>query len=169
MSDDRLDRLDYYTLLGLEAGAGLEEIKRAFRTFARRYHPDRFAGDTKEKIDRASRIYRRGSEAYQVLSDEGTRKAYDEALAAGNLRLSGDARERVAAQDKRRESSQQIEAVKVHPIQSPQARAYFAKAVASSQAGDWRTAWKLIRAAMDLEPGSEFLKSRLEMVERRLR
>jgi hypothetical protein len=120
-------------------------------------------------VERASRIYRRGSEAYQVLSEERTRKAYDEALQNGILRLSGDARERVAAADKKRESSQTIEAVKAHPIQSPQARVYFQKAVEASRAGDWRAAWKLIRAAMDLEPGSEFLRSRLTMVERQLR
>jgi curved DNA-binding protein CbpA len=170
VNDDRLDKLDYYTLLGIEPGCDAEAIKRAFRTFARRYHPDRFAGDTPDKVQRASQIYRRGSEAYQVLLEETTRKAYDEALQNGILRLSGDARERVAAQEKRRsDSSERIEAVKQHPIQSLQARAYFQRAVEASHAGDWRQAWKLIRAAMDLEPGSEFLKARLAMVERRLR
>lgn len=164
--DDQLDKLDYYTLLGLEPTASEDDIKRAFRQFARRYHPDRFAGAAPEKVARASQIYRRGSEAYQVLTDSTQRRAYDEALRAGILRLTGDARERVAARE--RSPSGTLEAAK-HPIQSPQARAYFQKAVEASQAGDWRTAWKLIKTAMDLEPGSDFLKSRLAMVERRLR
>ena len=54
--DDRLDQLDYYTLLGAKRDASLDEIKAAFRVFARRYHPDRHAGGSEEKVARATRI-----------------------------------------------------------------------------------------------------------------
>lgn len=90
MSDDRLDRLDYYTLLGVEPDAALPDIRRAFRAFAIKYHPDRFAGVSDDNVARATAIYRRGSEALEVLSDPVARKAYDLALSKGELRLLDD-------------------------------------------------------------------------------
>lgn len=93
-SDDRLDQLDYYTLLGVARDASAPEIKRAFRTFALRYHPDRFAGAPQDKVERATAIYRRGSEAVETLTNPEARKAYDGALARGELRLTTDARAR---------------------------------------------------------------------------
>ena len=62
-----LDQLDYYALLEVEDDATMREIKSAFRKFARKFHPDRFAGSNEAKIERAAQIYRRGSEAFQVL------------------------------------------------------------------------------------------------------
>ena len=96
MSDDRLDQLDYYTLLGVARDADVDAIKRAFRTFARRYHPDKFVGQAEEKIERATRIYRRGSEAVQTLTDLDARRAYDAGLAKGELRLRSEPRKQPA-------------------------------------------------------------------------
>ncbi len=42
----RLEELDYYTLLGVERDADPSQIRKAFRAFARRYHPDRHAKTT---------------------------------------------------------------------------------------------------------------------------
>src|SRR5689334_22096384 len=92
MSGDRLDALDYYTLLGVSDDASTEDIKGAFRSFARRYHPDRFVDADDDKRDQATRIFRRGSEAFQVLTDEAQRGAYDVLLRSGKLRLTEDAR-----------------------------------------------------------------------------
>jgi curved DNA-binding protein CbpA len=90
MSDDRLDKLDYYTLLGVEPSADVASIRKAFRTFAVRYHPDRFAGVAPDNVERATAIYRRGSEALEVLTDPVGREAYDLALARGETRLLED-------------------------------------------------------------------------------
>ncbi|MGI8572458.1 MAG: molecular chaperone DnaJ [Solirubrobacteraceae bacterium] len=65
-------RPDYYKVLGVGKNASDEEIKKAYRKLARRYHPDRNAGD-KQAEERFKEI----SQAHDVLSDSEKRKAYD--------------------------------------------------------------------------------------------
>jgi len=64
---------DYYRVLGVNRGASQEEIKRAFRRLALRYHPDRNPQDQKQAEERFKEI----NEAYEVLSDEARRRQYD--------------------------------------------------------------------------------------------
>ncbi|GAA0084550.1 molecular chaperone DnaJ [Clostridium sp. CTA-7] len=64
---------DYYASLGIEKGASDEEIKRAFRKLAIKYHPDKNQGDT-EAEDKFKEI----NEAYQVLSDPEKKARYDQ-------------------------------------------------------------------------------------------
>ena len=66
------ERPDYYKELGVGKNASDEEIKKAYRKLARKYHPDRNAGD-KQAEERFKRI----SQAHDVLSDPDKRKAYD--------------------------------------------------------------------------------------------
>ncbi|MEK7474153.1 MAG: molecular chaperone DnaJ [Candidatus Coatesbacteria bacterium] len=63
---------DYYDVLGVPRGANEDDIKRAFRTLAKKHHPDANPGD-KGAEDRFKEI----NEAYEVLSDARKRKAYD--------------------------------------------------------------------------------------------
>ena len=63
---------DYYAILGVERTASPEEIKKAFRTLAMKYHPDRNKDD-KSAEERFKDI----NEAYAVLSDPEKRKQYD--------------------------------------------------------------------------------------------
>jgi molecular chaperone DnaJ len=65
-------RPDYYKTLGVGKNASDEEIKKAYRKLARRYHPDRNHGDKK-----AEERFKEISQAYDVLSDPEKRKAYD--------------------------------------------------------------------------------------------
>ncbi len=64
---------DYYASLGLEKGASDEEIKKAFRKLAIKYHPDKNQGN-KEAEDKFKEI----NEAYQVLSDPEKKARYDQ-------------------------------------------------------------------------------------------
>jgi molecular chaperone DnaJ len=66
------ERTDYYKELGVGKNASDEEIKKAYRKLARKYHPDRNQGD-KQAEERFKRI----SQAHDVLSDADKRKAYD--------------------------------------------------------------------------------------------
>ena len=63
---------DYYQILGVSRDASLEEIKRAYRRLALKYHPDKNPGD-KEAEERFKEI----NEAYAVLSDPEKRRQYD--------------------------------------------------------------------------------------------
>jgi molecular chaperone DnaJ len=63
---------DYYKTLGVGKNASDEEIKKAYRKLARKYHPDQNAGD-KQAEERFKEI----SQAHDVLSDPEKRKAYD--------------------------------------------------------------------------------------------
>jgi DnaJ-class molecular chaperone len=63
---------DYYEILGIPGNAGAEEIKKAYRRLARKYHPDLHPGD-KEMEARTKEI----NEAYSVLGDPKRRKEYD--------------------------------------------------------------------------------------------
>ena len=65
---------DYYKVLGVEKSAGTDEIKKAYRKLALKYHPDRNPSDKK----RAEEKFKDISEAYAVLSDPEKRKQYDE-------------------------------------------------------------------------------------------
>jgi molecular chaperone DnaJ len=64
---------DYYTVLGLEKGASEEEIKKAYRRLAVKYHPDKNPGD---KV--AEENFKELGEAYEVLSEPQKRAAYDQ-------------------------------------------------------------------------------------------
>lgn len=166
-SDDRLDKLDYYTLLGVKREAGIDEIKAAFRAFARRYHPDRFAGQDGEKIERATRIYRRGSEAYQTLTDLESRRAYDAGLAKGALRLQTEARRPQPSAPRPEQNA--APTAQQPAIRSPSARAFFARAQELARAGDLKGAWAALKSARDQEPDNPLIEAALQKVENGLR
>lgn len=236
MADDKLDRLDYYTLLGLEPAADVATVRRAFRTFAVKYHPDRFATDAPENVERATAIYRRGSEALEVLTDPVARQAYDAGLARGELRLLDDpetamrraaiaartaaaaapsthahagahphAAARAAPQHQTTHAAPRAHEVPlghvparpagalhasphaaaaplparaaapapaaggVASLRTPQARAFAERARSAEAAGDVRAAWRALKAALEIEPGSAWLESEFHRVGGRLR
>ncbi|MBN8613916.1 MAG: DnaJ domain-containing protein [Deltaproteobacteria bacterium] len=190
MSTDRLDQLDYYALLEVEQSASVDQIRAAFRKFALKFHPDRHVDGGHEKVERATRIYRRGSEALETLVDPTKRKAYDVVLARGELRLTADAQSiaRTAGAKTGTKSSRagatkksatggsrpgrksmvpgaRAKASQPRDIQSPTAKAFYARALQASKAGDYKAALRMIDSALSQEPGHPVLveaKKRLQ-------
>ena len=67
-----MDYRDYYSVLGVRRKASADDIKKAYRKLARKYHPDVNEGDAA-----AEQKFKEISEAYAVLSDDAKRRTYD--------------------------------------------------------------------------------------------
>ena len=65
-------KTEHYAALGLKSDASLADIKKAFRQKASQFHPDR------NTADEAPARFRQVQEAYEVLSDDAKRQAYDD-------------------------------------------------------------------------------------------
>lgn len=72
------EKRDYYEVLGLQKGASADEIKKAFKTMARKYHPDLHPDDAE-----AAEKFKEVNEAFEVLSDSDKRARYDQFGHAG--------------------------------------------------------------------------------------
>ena len=75
---------DYYEVLGVNRDAPADEIKKAYRQMALKYHPDRNPGD-----EEATKRFKEAAEAYEVLSDPDKRQRYDRYGHAGLERGGG--------------------------------------------------------------------------------
>ena len=64
---------DYYDILGISKTSSKEEIKKAYRKLALKYHPDKTKGDKKSEEK-----FKEASEAYHVLSDDKRKANYDQ-------------------------------------------------------------------------------------------
>ena len=67
-----MEKRDYYEVLGVSKNATKDEIKKAYRKQALKYHPDKNPGDKK-----AEENFKEAAEAYEVLSNDEKRSRYD--------------------------------------------------------------------------------------------
>ena len=71
------EQKDYYKILGVSKDASDDDIKKAYRKLAMKYHPDRWANGTEEEKKDAEQKFKEISEANEVLSDPQKRQMYD--------------------------------------------------------------------------------------------
>lgn len=81
-----LDAISYYELFSIPPGSTSDGVRDAFHSFAESFHPDVHQWRHPTELAAISYIFKRGTEAYRVLSDPQLRVRYDEALANGILR-----------------------------------------------------------------------------------
>ena len=67
-----MSKKDYYDVLGVSKSANKDELKKAYRKLAMKYHPDRNPDDSQ-----AAENFKELSEAYEILSDDQKRQTYD--------------------------------------------------------------------------------------------
>lgn len=136
---DGLERLSYYEFLGLRPGCDYVAIRDAFHARAQRYHPDRFVFTVgSELVNAAYAVYKRMTEAYNVLFDPDLRAAYDEARMKGQARLSDVARSRRLSADERQ-------------VANTFARIYLRSARKKLERKDLRGAWIDVQLGLVLE------------------
>ena len=73
-----MSKRDYYEVLGVNRDASDQDIRKAYRRLAMKYHPDRNPDDVK-----AEDQFKEAKEAYEILSDAERRAAYDQYGHAG--------------------------------------------------------------------------------------
>lgn len=79
-----MSKRDYYEVLGTKKGASADELKKAYRRLAMKHHPDRNSDDAD-----AEAKFKEAKEAYEILSDDHKRAAYDQYGHAGLDRAAG--------------------------------------------------------------------------------
>jgi len=161
-----LDELTYYELFGLPPDASADDVHAAFHAFCDAFHPDRHVARDERERQAVSTIFKRGTEAFVVLSDDGLRAHYDAQLAveAAPRRLSFSARSRPPPSS-RVPGGMRLE----DAARSPTARPFARRAEELVRKGDLRQAKLQLVMANHMDPGNEALEAALRDVEEKLK
>jgi DnaJ-class molecular chaperone len=152
-----LERYSYYELLNLSPQATPDEIRAAFHRMALSVHPDRFQQHEDQELrKKIYTIYKRMTEGYRVLTEPKDRRAYNEGLDQGLVRLVRTKRK--VASYKRTEDA----------IDHPKAKKFFEMAQDAERRGDIKNAKINYKFALDMAPDHPVItqaKQRLEQQE----
>ncbi len=155
----RLNTIDYFQILNIEKTATPVEIKTAFHRWSRAYHPDRFYQlDDKDLKLRVNEVYKRITEAYYILRDDGKRKAYLTDISGPErvqrLRFT-EASELETKAAIRKEHDEQIGT-------HPKGRQFFQTGITDFEAQRWAAAERNFKMALTFEPANPRYKEKLE-------
>lgn len=161
-----IDKVDYLTLLRLPktpAGPTDDEIRKAYRVFARAFHPDHYRTASAEIRSAAARIFSAGAEANQVLSDPLVRGRYLKLLAAGQPRPRLEDLQKASREDARAASKPAASLAL-----TAQGRALGERADKMIELGELAYAKSALEDAVRAEPGNAGLAAKLAAVEARV-
>lgn len=161
-----IDKIDYLSMLRLprtDAGPSDAEVRRAYRTFARAFHPDHYRASPQEVRDAAAKVFSAGAEANAVLSEPLLRVRYLKALAAGQPRPRLEDLEKATREDARAAAQPAGNLAK-----TPGARAHAERADKMIELGELAYAKAALEQAVRAEPGNAGLAAKLAAVEARL-
>lgn len=159
-----IDSLDYLAMLRLPpAIPSDDDVRRAYRTFARAFHPDHYRGSSAEIRAAAAKVFSAGADAYHVLSDPMLRLRYMKSLEAGVARPRLEDLERASREDARAAAQPSASLAK-----TPAGRAAAERADKMIALGELAYAKAALEEACAREPGNAALAAKLQAVERRL-
>jgi curved DNA-binding protein CbpA len=149
-----------YDTLGLERDASDQDIRKAFRRLALKYHPDRFANNQREE---AEERFQGITEAFNVLSHPESREKYDTEISKGTADKTMDAKEisrrlgakgsQLMREGKMAEAVENLKGAIDHDDNNARAH-YFYGQVISRISGKERDALRHVEKAVSLEPGN---------------
>jgi DnaJ-class molecular chaperone len=149
---DGIDTLSYYVFLDLPADCDYVAVRDAFYGRAQRFHPDRFVATYGVTVKEAVyAVYKRMTEAYNVLSSPELRASYDEGLQAGEVRLAAVKR------------SRRLDALE-RQVSNPFARIYMRAARAKLDGGQLNAAWIDCELGLSLEEAQPLQDLHVEIV-----
>jgi curved DNA-binding protein CbpA len=155
-----LDSLSYYDLFRVGQNASPDDLKRAFYAFATDFHPDAHAGRPRQERDAIAHIFKRGNEAYRVLSNPPLRARYDEALSRGEVRPAS-----VLSVAPGAEATASRPPKGADRMRQPTARPFIARAEELLQKGDPKQAKIQLVLAIHIDRGNPALESFLKEIE----
>jgi len=147
-----LGELDYYQLLHLRRDAGTAEVKRAYHSTTRVFHPDYNRRLEPELQEAVRLIAMRVAEAYSVLRDPRRRKAYDVRLTEGGrvrIQLSEASAEAASRDSSERDG------------RTPQGRRYFKMAQRDMLRHEYAAAARNLQTALTFEPDNALFREQL--------
>ncbi len=162
-----IDKVDFLTLLRLpktERGPSEPDVRRAYRAFARAFHPDHYRDATPEIRSAAAKIFSVGAEAYHVLMDPLLRLRYLRALAAGHVRVPIEDLERST----RDAANKAASLPSVSLAKTPGGKQHADRADKMLALGELTHAKTALEKALEHEPGNVGLAAKLQAVEARL-
>ncbi len=168
-----LDTLDYYSLFKLKPGAPIPEVERAFAAQSKVFHPDRFFGVRDPHfMKKVTAIFKKITEAYQVLRDPDLKKMYDEKMGYRSAGRIGNSDAGTTGSHRRAGSSQiskaELEKEKAaheadDVVTDKRARKYWDLAQIAEFNEDWNGVVMNLQFAMSYEAENVILKERLEV------
>ena len=153
-----IDAISYYDLFRIPPTASADELRTAFHSFAESFHPDVHRWRHPNEQAAIGIIYRRGTEAYRVLSDPVMRPRYDEALKGGILRPENLIVE-LETNKPAKGLSAPPNAPLVDKLRSPGARPFVMRAEELLKKGDPKQAKIQLVMAMHMDRGNPALEA----------
>jgi curved DNA-binding protein CbpA len=162
-----LDDLTYYELFGVDPSADVDEVRAAYHAFCSTFHPDLHFTRSIDDHRAVSMIFKRGNEAYFVLSDTRRREQYDAQLAERPDERPRRVSFSSLVQSRSRSSSASPRSLE-DATRSASARPFARRAEELAAEGDLRQAKLQLAVAMFKDPGNDVLDSAMRDLERRI-
>lgn len=151
-----IDDMDYYQILKVKQTAFTQEIKNAYFKQSRIYHPDKFYNEESSLQHMITKVFKRISESYKVLSDQEKRVAYTKAI-------NGPERKKFLRYSSKLFEKAQNE--KEDEGQTPMGKKYYLMAKTAMQNKDYSGAKINLQLAAKMEPNNQTFKAKIAEID----